>query len=543
MKKILIGLVLSLAALNAHALNKYIDTVTNSTTGRAIRGATVEVKNYPGLTSATIYSDDGTTLDADSTVSTDADGFYQFYVASGRYTLVIRHAGATVKTVEDVQVGPPATGVATLRDYGAAVGDGTTNDTAAVNAADAVGGIYVPAGIYDTTLAATALDGPFWGRGQIRDSANRLRAPFFSAVKSRPSTLGDHDWIETAFNGDISQVQFPVEHRIVGTDTLGQPASGYLYTPETSPFYLNFRNESGWNESTSGNDGRTAAVGFRVKFTNAGQGDMPAFNCSGFVTGTRAGSTNFLANPAVSCINGDFTADTDGTYLNPGEWALNDNGKDVAGIGWVINLNRSVTTGAKGAWWAGYRVQSQGSAAADSAFSASGKFNYGLDLSFTDLGANQAAVSLKGDQRIYLNATATDATGLSRYPSSPSTTWLEYDVANTGILGVVNNSTALLLQSNTFAFIYGSDTRIATASNNSFRFLGAANGSAPELSALGASDANVDLKLSPKGTGLLQTGYATTAAGVPANFAANRIIAIKDSSGTTYYIPAMAAAW
>lgn len=105
MKKLLVGLLLTFVSLNAHALNKYIDVVTNSTTGKAIRGATVEVQNYPGLTAATIYSDDGSTVDADSTVSTDADGQYQFYAAAGRYTLVIRHAGATVKTVEDVQIG------------------------------------------------------------------------------------------------------------------------------------------------------------------------------------------------------------------------------------------------------------------------------------------------------------------------------------------------------------------------------------------------------------------------------------------------------
>lgn len=347
------------------------------------------------------------------------------------------------------------TGFTTANQYGA-LGDGTTDDTAAVTAVDALTGAkYVPAGIYDTTLAATALDGPYCGDGQIRDVSNNLRGKWFSAIKAAPSSLGTHDSIETAFNGDISKVQFAVEHRITGAATLGQPTSGYTYTPEAYPHYTYLYNSSGYNHDTASNAGRTASAAFRVKLFNAGQGDAPAFNASAFVTGTRAGSTSFLANPAASLFNGDITTDTAGCYLNPGEFALNDGGVDAAGIGWVVNLSRSVATGAKGVWWAGFRAQSQGSAYADTAFSASGKFRFGLDLSFVTLDSDSAAITLKEGQRIYFNVSATDATSLSRYPASVSDYYQEKSSGGSFVHTVVANASSLQVYSNKIASANG----------------------------------------------------------------------------------------
>lgn len=51
-----------------------------------------------------------------------------------------------------------------------------------------------------------------------------------------------------------------------------------------------------------------------------------------------------------------------------------------------------------------------------------------------------------------------------------------------------------------------------------------------------------DLKLD-SATHTLQLGTTMTNAGVPAAFSATKILAIKDGSGTTFYIPAAAAAW
>jgi len=63
-----------------------------------------------------------------------------------------------------------------------------------------------------------------------------------------------------------------------------------------------------------------------------------------------------------------------------------------------------------------------------------------------------------------------------------------------------------------------------------------------ELKAHGV-DTNVDIGLTPKGSGVLRAGYAATVATTPGSFSAARRLAFKDSSGTTYYIPCSATAW
>lgn len=361
-------------------------------------------------------------------------------VFGGVEALPIVQSGATKRTsINQISVGPH------LKNFGA-IGNGVTDDTTAVVIANAALNFkFVPPGIYVTSLAATDLDGPYWGSGQIKTGLNR-RAPWFSAIKVAPSSLAGagHDSIDTAFNGDISRSLFTVEHRIIGVATLGQPATGYLYTPEAYPHYTWMFNSSGWNQGTADNVGRTAACAYRTHVQNAGQGDCVAFNATGIVSGTRAGSTSFLANPGVTLYNGDVFGTTDGVYLNPGELSLNDLGFDVAGIGWVINLNRSVATGAKGAFWSGFRAQSVGSADVNSAFSAIGKFDVGLDFSMITTDANRVAAAFKADDRLYFDTSSSNGF----YATTLNTTWLQYDPGLTAFNFVVGNASSLQVYNN-----------------------------------------------------------------------------------------------
>lgn len=323
--------------------------------------------------------------------------------------------------------------------YGA-VGDGVTDDTTAITAADAAAGKkYSPAGTYDTTIAAVDLDGPYWSEGQIRDAANNKRGPWFSAIKAPPSSFGTHDSIETAFNGDLSKNQIAMEHRITGATTVGQPTTGYTYTPEAFPVYGYLYNSSGYNHSTSGNDGRTGVAFQRVRVFHAGQGDAACYNATAFVTGTRAGSTSFLANPAGVLFNGDISGDTAGVYLNAGEFIMRDSGFDVAAIGWVVNGVRTVSTGAKGAYWAGFRAQSQGTAAMDQAFGMAGLFKVGLEGTTATLTSDQALVSGKAGQRVYLN----NASSNGFYTTTFNGDYLEYNTGLSGIQVVVAGGSRL----------------------------------------------------------------------------------------------------
>lgn len=499
------------------------------------------------------------------------------------YKFIVKDSNdVLIGTYDNITAINSPTNLLSLTDFGA-VGDGITNDTTAVTAAEAYIPIFAPPGTYLTTFAnPTVLSGRQWGSGQIKTADGNKSAPYFSVISSPPTSLGNADSILTAFNGDISRVQFAVGHTIKGATTLGQPTTNYLYTFEAYPHYTQLYNTSGWNQGTADNAGRTAAVAYATKVFNAGQGDCVAYNASGFVTGTRAGSTSFLANPAASVINGGVSAGADGVYLNPAEWNCTDSGYDVAGVGLVNNFNRTNNTGAKNVVWMGYRAQSIGTKPVDAFLSAagSGGFNNGLDLVTADFGTNQSAISLKASQRIYFNnsATPTGGSGVAwvtnvyggeyvSYNSSLGLTTFygqdapQFAVARTAsAVNYVSVNGAPAGLSPQFRAI-GSDTNVnfgfmtkgtgsyffysnATASTVQFAIsgsatsavnyvtaLGTVTGSGPGFTATG-SDTNIDIKLNAKGTGVVDFGTQTDiTAGASAGYMVIKV------SGVSYKVP------
>lgn len=81
---------------------------------------------------------------------------------------------------------------------------------------------------------------------------------------------------------------------------------------------------------------------------------------------------------------------------------------------------------------------------------------------------------------------------------------------------------------------------VATAVNF-LNMFGNIAGAAPNIGAAGA-DANIDIQISPKGTGVLNYNKAAVAATTPANFTATHMVDIK-LNGVAYKIPARVAAW
>ena len=341
-------------------------------------------------------------------------------------TSIVRAQAGISRTLSAIQ-----TDVQNLRNYGA-VGDGVADDSAPVTALNAVGGGFVPAGHYKTTLDLSVVDGPFHGPGVLVDKGGFQRAPMLSNIMQAPSGAPNANDISTAFNGDFSHVTLAFEHRIADTaggHTIGTPASNsYLYNPQTAAIYGYVHNTSGTNGTTGDNSSRTGAVASRLKVDNYGQGDLVAYNASGYVASILPGATHFLANPAIGLFGGDVEAGISGAYLNPFELSLNDQGFDVAAIGAVVNLNRTNATGALGATWIGYRSQSDGSKPADAHFSATGTSRIGLDL-VGAISPVKAAVAIKANDRIYLNSTNSDS---HQFPNSviEGTEWLEYDPLN-----------------------------------------------------------------------------------------------------------------
>jgi hypothetical protein len=166
-------------------MKKYHDTITD-VSGRSISGASVTVYATGTQTKATLYSDNGSTQTTNP-VTTGSLGYFEFYVADGRYDITISGTGITTRTITDVLIEDAATtadltastgsslvghiasgagAVATtvreklretvsVKDFGA-VGNGVANDTAAFQAAAAHGArTFVPAGSYSLTTNVT----------------------------------------------------------------------------------------------------------------------------------------------------------------------------------------------------------------------------------------------------------------------------------------------------------------------------------------------------------------------------------------------------
>ena len=301
--------------------------------------------------------------------------------------------------------------VANVRDYGAWM-DGQHNDAAAVAAALAAAAgtaVQVPPGACYVSVLPDAMAGRFSGEGQLRTGDGRRRGRMFARRAAEPARYGSLDDIGTAFDGDLSTVQLAIEHRVDGAATLTQPGSGYVHKHENSAVSLYYQNRSGWNALSDNQGGRTGCAAMTGRVTQQGQGDATFLSVGGTVAGTKAGSTHFLANPAVLVMDGDLYGFADGTYQQVDEFNHNDAGFDVAVSSTVRNFNRTNSTGAKGAWWLGTRYQSMGAKPVDAAFQVVGRWGAVLDACSAALGPAGAAVTLAAGQRIYLNASNADA--------------------------------------------------------------------------------------------------------------------------------------
>lgn len=355
----------------------------------------VTVKNTDG-SAATLYTDRTGTSTTSNITATDSQGNLTFYAAPGPY--LIEYTNRIGAQSLEVEVPPTA-----------------STDSAT----------YVP------RLAQLAI----------------TSAPASAGTQDRTLILGaPADFSQTPFGG----------HRLTlsGTSTLGAPTSGYSYSYETAANFLIYdTGNAGHNQSTSTNDGRTAATAYRTMLYNGGAGDAIAYNAYVEVyTPTNAGLTHWLADAAGTIINGDVgITNGDHHYLNPMEFNLSDGGHDAAAIGVVLNFNRTISTAGRGEIWMGIRLQSSGSQPIEVGFSATGPMKAVLDATQATLDTNKTAIALAAQQRLVLNAGTSSINGINWYGNVAGTCWVECGGAAGGmnlqtLNGIIKHNQTQLLK-------------------------------------------------------------------------------------------------
>ena len=84
-------------------MHKHFDWVQDER-GNAIAGVSVRVYNTGTTTAATLYSDYSGATTITQPITTETDGYYDFFVAQGRYDIVLSKTGYTFDSTDMVGI-------------------------------------------------------------------------------------------------------------------------------------------------------------------------------------------------------------------------------------------------------------------------------------------------------------------------------------------------------------------------------------------------------------------------------------------------------
>lgn len=104
-------------------MQKYFNNVTDAR-GNALSNVSVTVKTLAGAT-ATIYSDNSVTTRVNP-ITTDVNGYFEFYAADGRYSLTITGNGISTTIITDILLEDPADGSSVIITGGTIAGVSVT---------------------------------------------------------------------------------------------------------------------------------------------------------------------------------------------------------------------------------------------------------------------------------------------------------------------------------------------------------------------------------------------------------------------------------
>ncbi|WP_395337647.1 hypothetical protein WBP06_27890 (plasmid) [Novosphingobium sp. BL-8H] len=212
-----------------------------------------------------------------------------------------------------------------------------------------------------------------------------------------------------------------VSSSINGSETLGRPRTGYLWSTGAAQYSTRLVNSSGWNQSLTGNDGRTGVAAVRTSVQQNGNGDAGAYYGMCQIGGSgRKGASHWLAQPACVILNGDVATTVPHSYLNVQEFSLSDNGRDVAGVGTVYRFERTENAATQGEVWFGIRNQSGGTKAINVGVSNAGPVNIGLDMALATADPDfnrgkSVGLNMSSGQAVVYNSRGTALNGIAWY--------------------------------------------------------------------------------------------------------------------------------
>lgn len=312
-------------------------------------------------------------------------------------------------------------GVPNLKGYGA-IGDGTVNDTVAVQAANAagVGPVSASAGVYNTTLGFYDLvNMRTIGEGVIKLGGYKQarQRSFLTSEVADPSNSRLEMFDSLSSRAHASQYTF------VSSAVGSSPTTTYRNLHAAAQQMRIYDFNGGKNTNPGDHAlGRTGACMDFLGLYHGGQGDLSFTKFYGEVFTPIGAETHFLARPAIGFFSGGFSATggATGAYLQPdGELVTSDAaltpGANVgaACIGAVRNYIRNFDGATLGQVWGHHRVQSAGSKPLDFILSAAGKVKRIIDTGPADLGTDGAAIVLKRGDYVYFDGQATaDSLGI-----------------------------------------------------------------------------------------------------------------------------------
>ena len=183
-------------------MEKYFNYVQD-TSGNAVGSATVKIYDAGTSDLASIFSDEGSTSISGSAITTDANGFFEFYAADGDYKIEISKTGITTQTIDDVTLSDPyvddATDTAGARTFSSVtttgdVGIGTASPSVRLHALDSAQEVTRVEGSSASSSTVPGLESS-WRSTATPSEAN--------AIAVRLSFYGDDD---AAANDQVARI-------------------------------------------------------------------------------------------------------------------------------------------------------------------------------------------------------------------------------------------------------------------------------------------------------------------------------------------------